>query len=75
MAAGLMGILVQTGKYRPGQETRLTKPPTLVAKNLKAAVDLLIGFGPRRSCVETAKLCEYPRDPPSIKTIHRIRET
>jgi HAD superfamily hydrolase (TIGR01458 family) len=43
MAAGLMGILVQTGKYRPDQEARLTKPPTLVANNLKAAVDLLIG--------------------------------
>lgn len=43
MAAGLMGALVQTGKYRPGQEARLSKPPTLVAENLKTAVDLLLG--------------------------------
>lgn len=43
MAAGLMGVLVQTGKYRPGQETRLTKPPTLVVQDLKVAVDRLLG--------------------------------
>jgi ribonucleotide monophosphatase NagD (HAD superfamily) len=42
MAAGLMGILVKTGKYRPGQEAHLLEPPTLVAENLKAAVDLLL---------------------------------
>jgi HAD superfamily hydrolase (TIGR01458 family) len=45
MAAGLMGVLVQTGKYRPGQESRLTEPPTLVAQDLKAAVDRLLRFG------------------------------
>ena len=28
MAAGLMGILVQTGKYRPGQEAHLLERPT-----------------------------------------------
>jgi HAD superfamily hydrolase (TIGR01458 family) len=43
MAAGLMGVLVQTGKYRPGQESRLAEQPTLVAENLKHAVDLLLG--------------------------------
>lgn len=43
MAAGLMGVLVRTGKYRPGQETRLATPPTAVAENLKAAVDTLLG--------------------------------
>jgi ribonucleotide monophosphatase NagD (HAD superfamily) len=43
MASGLMGILVKTGKYRPGQETDLPQPPTLIADNLKAAVDLLLG--------------------------------
>ncbi len=43
MAAGLMGVLVQTGKYRPGQEARLAGQPTLVAKNLQEAVDLLLG--------------------------------
>ena len=47
MAAGLMGVLVQTGKYRPGQEAHLTERPTLVAKNLKAAIDLLLS-GPSR---------------------------
>ncbi len=45
MGAGLMGVLVQTGKYRPGQEARLTKPPTLIAQNLNVAVDLLLGSG------------------------------
>jgi HAD superfamily hydrolase (TIGR01458 family) len=43
MATGLMGVLVQTGKYRPGQETYLTQEPTLTAANLKAAIDLLLG--------------------------------
>jgi HAD superfamily hydrolase (TIGR01458 family) len=43
MAAGLMGVLVQTGKYRPGQEERLPEPPTLIAENLLGAVDLLLG--------------------------------
>jgi len=42
MAASLAGILVKTGKYRPGQEMRLTEPPALVAGNLKTAVDLLL---------------------------------
>jgi ribonucleotide monophosphatase NagD (HAD superfamily) len=42
MAAGLMGVLVQTGKYRPAQEAHLAERPTLVAKNLKVAVDLLL---------------------------------
>jgi len=42
MAAGLMGVLVQTGKYRPDQQAHLAERPTLVAKNLKAAVDLLM---------------------------------
>jgi len=43
MAAGLMGVLVRTGKYRPGQEAHLAERPTLVAENLKVAVDLLLG--------------------------------
>lgn len=42
MAAGLMGILVQTGKYQPGQEMRLARPPTLVTRDLDAAVDVLL---------------------------------
>lgn len=43
MTAGLMGVLVQTGKYRPDQEDSLAEPPTLVARDIKAAVDLLLG--------------------------------
>jgi HAD superfamily hydrolase (TIGR01458 family) len=43
MAAGLQGILVQTGKYRPGQEAALPERPTHVVQNLKAAVELLFG--------------------------------
>jgi ribonucleotide monophosphatase NagD (HAD superfamily) len=41
MAAGLMGVLVQTGKYLPGQEARLPEPPTSVAQNLEAAIGQL----------------------------------
>ena len=43
MAAGLMGVLVQTGKYRPGQEADLAERPTLIAKDLASAIDLLFG--------------------------------
>lgn len=46
MAAGLRGILVQTGKYRRGQETHLPTPPTAVAANLKSAVECLFGRCP-----------------------------
>jgi HAD superfamily hydrolase (TIGR01458 family) len=41
MAAGLQGILVRTGKYRPGQESRLLEPPDYIAESLREAVDLL----------------------------------
>ena len=43
MAAGLSGVLVRTGKYRAGDETRLQEPPTAMANDLKEAVDLLLG--------------------------------
>lgn len=43
MAAGLKGVLVRTGKYRSGQETLLTAPPTFIADDLKRAVDRLFG--------------------------------
>ena len=52
MAAGLMGVLAQTGKYRPGQEAHLPERPTLVAENLKATVDLLLN----RAVCTTARL-------------------
>jgi HAD superfamily hydrolase (TIGR01458 family) len=42
MAAGLRGVLVRTGKYRAGDETRLDKPPTAMAEDLNEAVDLLL---------------------------------
>lgn len=42
MAAGLMGVLVQTGKYRSGQEKALDPPPTFVAQNLTEAIDFLL---------------------------------
>jgi HAD superfamily hydrolase (TIGR01458 family) len=43
MAAGLQGILVRTGKYRPGQEAKLPLAPAFVAENLKSAVEQLFG--------------------------------
>ena len=44
MAAGLQGILVQTGKYRPGQETKLfPNGRPMLLQNLSAAVELLFG--------------------------------
>ncbi|HEY8006711.1 MAG TPA: TIGR01458 family HAD-type hydrolase [Methylocella sp.] len=43
MEAGLQGILVQTGKYRPGQETKLPERPTHVVADLSVAVELLFG--------------------------------
>lgn len=42
MAAGLMGALVRTGKYRAGQEKLLSPPPTLVADDLAAVVEAAI---------------------------------
>jgi HAD superfamily hydrolase (TIGR01458 family) len=43
IAAGLQGVLVQTGKYRPGQEHKLSRRPTHVVQDLKAAVERLFG--------------------------------
>lgn len=44
LAAGLQGILVRTGKYRPGDEARLP-PGAAVADDLAAAVALVLGAG------------------------------
>jgi HAD superfamily hydrolase (TIGR01458 family) len=38
LSAGLMGVLVRSGKYRPGDETALDPAPTHVAEDLAAAV-------------------------------------
>jgi len=42
MAAGLRGVLVQTGKYRPGDEDRIDPPPDAVAAGLSQAVDWIL---------------------------------
>jgi HAD superfamily hydrolase (TIGR01458 family) len=42
MTAGMQGILVKTGKYRPGDELKLERPPTYVAADLGDAVDWLL---------------------------------
>ena len=42
MDAGIEGILVQTGKYRPGDENAVTPPPTTVAQDLAGAADWII---------------------------------
>ncbi len=42
MAAGLAGLLVQTGKYRPGDEARIAPPPSAVLADLSGAVDWIL---------------------------------
>lgn len=42
MKAGLLGILVKTGKYREGDEKTISPPPTAVCNDFQAAVDYLI---------------------------------
>ncbi|KAJ3209293.1 hypothetical protein HDU83_000833 [Entophlyctis luteolus] len=43
MSAGMKGILIQTGKYRLGDETAFSGiRPTAVAKNFSTAVDLIL---------------------------------
>jgi HAD superfamily hydrolase (TIGR01458 family) len=41
-AAGLLGLLVKTGKYRPGDETRVAPPPDAVVVDLSEAVDWIL---------------------------------
>lgn len=41
-AAGLIGIMVRTGKYRPGDEGELAFAPNCVADSLKEAVDWIL---------------------------------
>mgnify|MGYP001133514433 CR=1 FL=1 len=43
--AGLAGILVKTGKYRSGDETRAPTPPDAVCDSFTHAVDALIASG------------------------------
>ncbi|XP_051168318.1 haloacid dehalogenase-like hydrolase domain-containing protein 2 [Leptopilina boulardi] len=41
-SVGIKGILVQTGKYRPGDENTITPPPTKVCKSFVEAVDVIL---------------------------------
>ena len=43
MAAGMAGVLVRTGKWKPGDDTRMTPPPTAIADTLLDAVRVIIG--------------------------------
>lgn len=45
MAAGLQGILVKTGKYRPGDEEKVDTVPSFVADDFPHAVNYLIENG------------------------------
>jgi HAD superfamily hydrolase (TIGR01458 family) len=51
-AAGMVGVLVKTGKYRPGNETDISPPPSTVADDLAAAADWILS---RASGSETAR--------------------
>jgi HAD superfamily hydrolase (TIGR01458 family) len=42
MKAGLAGLLVRTGKYKAGDESRIEPSPTQVFEDLRAAVDWLL---------------------------------
>lgn len=42
MAAGLKGILVRTGKYRDGDEDRISRPGAAVCDDIGSAVDLIL---------------------------------
>ena len=42
MTAGIDGILVRTGKYKHGDENKISPPPTFVAENLAAAATYIL---------------------------------
>jgi ribonucleotide monophosphatase NagD (HAD superfamily) len=42
IAAGLRGVLVKTGKYKPGDETLYTPAPTAMTADLAAAADWIL---------------------------------
>lgn len=48
IAAGLRGVLVRTGKYRPGDEKNLTAPSGVVADDIAAAVENIVAQMSRR---------------------------
>ena len=46
LAAGAgLGVLVRTGKFQDGDETRFCPAPSHVAADIGAAVEMLLGFG------------------------------
>lgn len=45
-AAGIRGVLVQTGKYQADDETRIAPPPSAVVADLPAAADWITTFDP-----------------------------
>nr|CAD7262019.1 unnamed protein product [Timema shepardi] len=42
MILGMKGILLQTGKYRPGDENKIVPAPTIVCTDFSQAVDILL---------------------------------
>lgn len=42
LACGLQGVLVKTGKYRPGDEKRIREPGAETCENISAAVDWIL---------------------------------
>ncbi len=45
MELGLRGLLVRTGKYRSGDETRIDPPPTAVYRDLAEAIESVLDAG------------------------------
>ena len=45
MAAGLKGVLVRTGKYRPGDEDRIDPPSDAVCADLSEAAGWILARG------------------------------
>jgi ribonucleotide monophosphatase NagD (HAD superfamily) len=43
-AAGLHGILVRTGKFRPGDDAQLTSPNTFAVEDFAGAVDAILSI-------------------------------
>jgi len=41
-AIGARGILVKTGKYRAGDENKISPPPAFVCSSFPEAVDLIV---------------------------------
>ncbi|MGD2063232.1 MAG: TIGR01458 family HAD-type hydrolase [Nitrospirota bacterium] len=47
LAGGCQGILVQTGKYRPGDEEQITRPGAVLVPDIAAAVDWILPHSSR----------------------------